>query len=195
LREIRLIKMKGNIRNNSDGKHSKVFSIIGKVGKTLGWIIIGILALMLIIIIIVRLPFAQRIITEKASSWFSEKTSMNLSINRLFFTYTGNVLIEGLYLEDLRGDTLIYFHSLEAGILLRPLISGKIDISSITWEGLFADIHVSNEGEYNFQPILNAFHPVKKRKKAKALILILGRLIFKISASAMKILLKAYLLT
>jgi translocation and assembly module TamB len=187
--------MKENIFNNSQAKHSKLSRILGKAGRILGWVIISLFALLFIIIILVRMPFAQKFITEKASTWFSEKTNMNLSIDRLFFTYTGNVFVEGLYMEDLKGDTLMYFHSLEAGILIRPLISGKIDISSITLKGLVADIHKSNEGEYNFQAILNAFSSGEVKEESESRILIWDRLIFGISESATRIPLKVYLQT
>lgn len=82
-----------------------------------------------------------------------------VSIEKLYITFSGNLFLEGLYVEDTAGDTLIYSKSLEAGVEIFPLIrTGAINVTKLEWEGLKADISRKEEsGNFNFQFFLDAF--------------------------------------
>src|SRR5690554_7900035 len=68
-------------------------------------------------------------------------------------------MLKGLFLEDNKGDTLIYSKSLEADIPLMPLIRGNsFGIDNLNWEGLRANIIRKDSIEgYNFQFLIEAF--------------------------------------
>ncbi len=89
----------------------------------------------------------------------SNKTGTVVAIERLFVTFSGNLFLEGLYLEDEQGDTLVYSRSLETGVAVWPLIrQGDIDITKIEWEGLRANVkRDSISQEFNFQFLIDAF--------------------------------------
>ena len=67
--------------------------------------------------------------------------------------------MEGLFLADQKGDTLLYSHKLETGLSLRTLLVGDgIVVSKIEWEGLNANIkRDSLTQSFNFDFILDAF--------------------------------------
>lgn len=114
---------------------------------------------MIAFILFIRSPWGQDIIVQKATKYVSEKTTTKVAIDRLFITFSGNLYLEGLFLEDLQGDTLIYSKNIETGIALRPLISsGDIKISTLQWEGLRANVNRDSiENSFNFEFLINAF--------------------------------------
>lgn len=107
----------------------------------------------------IRSPWGQNIIIQKATSFVSKKTGTQVSIEKLFITFGGNIYLNGLYLEDLEGDTLVYSHHLETGVALMPLIrEGDIKVSKIWWDGLVANVRRDSLTEnFNFGFLIDAF--------------------------------------
>ncbi|MDO6438478.1 translocation/assembly module TamB domain-containing protein [Cyclobacterium sp. 1_MG-2023] len=129
-----------------------------KIFKIGGWILLGLGLLVLIILLFVRSPFGQDIIVDKATQYLAEKTNSKVSIDKLYLTFRGNLYLEGLYLEQPNGDTLVYSNKLETGLELLPyLLSSKINVSRLEWEGLKANIERDSTGAFNFDYLMEAF--------------------------------------
>ncbi|WP_373494540.1 translocation/assembly module TamB domain-containing protein [Aquiflexum sp.] len=123
-------------------------------------IAIGVLLLLLVVtILFVRSPWGQNIIIQKATSYVSKKTNTHVGIDRLFITFKGDIYLEGLYLEDLNADTLVYSKKLETGVAFWPLIkNGNIFVSKLEWEGLTANVRRDSVNEvFNFDFLMDAF--------------------------------------
>jgi len=122
-------------------------------------VILGVLIFFILLILFIRSPWGQGIIVNKAASYVSDKTNTKVEIDRLFITFSGNVYLDGLYLEDTKGDTLVYSRSLEVDVPLWPIISGKgISVNMIDWEGLRANVSRKDSLEgFNFQFLIDAF--------------------------------------
>lgn len=121
--------------------------------------IASLLAIFILLVVFIRSPWGQDIVVKKATSFVSDKTQTTVSIDRLYITFSGNLFLEGLYLEDTEGDTLIYSRSLEAGVRIAPLISsGAIHITKLDWDGLKADVSRTNDfGKFNYEFLIEAF--------------------------------------
>lgn len=96
---------------------------------------------------------------DKATSFISGKTGTEVSIKRLFITFSGNIFLKDLYLEDTKGDTLVYSKNLEAGVAFAPLLSsGNINVTKLEGEGLVARVSRSAETEkFNFDFLIETF--------------------------------------
>jgi hypothetical protein len=96
---------------------------------------------------------------NKAVDYVSDKTGTKVSIDRLFITFSGNVFLEGLYLEDLQQDTLVYSEALEVSVALLPLIRGEeINVKSVDWSGLRANIYRKDTSSlFNYEFLITAF--------------------------------------
>ena len=112
-----------------------------------------------ILILFIRSPWGQGIVVDKATNYVSGKTGTEVSIERLFITFSGNIYLEDLYLEDTNGDTLVYSKNLEAGLAFAPLLTtGNINVTKLDWEGLVARVSRSAETEkFNFDFLIEAF--------------------------------------
>tara|TARA_R110002124_G_scaffold170608_6_gene338239 strand:- start:2590 stop:7650 length:5061 start_codon:yes stop_codon:yes gene_type:complete len=140
-------------------KNTALKQTLGKrILKIGGWVLLSLTILVLLLILFVRSPFGQKIIVNKVTKYVAEKTNTKVNIDRLFVTFRGNLYLEGLYLEDTKGDTLIYSHRLETGLELIPFINNnQISISRLEWEGLTANISRDSLGNFNFNYLIDAF--------------------------------------
>ena len=127
--------------------------------KILAKIIAGVFIFIILLILFIRSPWGQSIIVDKIANSISSKTNTKIEIEKLFITFGGNINLEGLYLEDQKGDTLIYSRSLEADVPLWPIIKGDgISVNFVDWEGLRANvIRKDSAGGFNYQFLLNAY--------------------------------------
>lgn len=96
-----------------------------KILKTISKIVLGLILVFVVVILFVRSPWGQDIIVNKAVSYISDKTNTKVAVKNLFITFSGAIQLDGLYLEDTKGDTLVYSKSLEANVPLWSIITGK----------------------------------------------------------------------
>ncbi len=153
--------------------------------RILGWITLVLFVLFISLILFIRSPWGQNIIVGKITTYISEKTHTKVSIDKLFITFTGDIDLQGLYVEDKKGDTLIYSDKLQVDIPLWPIIRGNpISIDGLEWTGLRANIVRKDSVEgYNFQFIIDAFasdstNPKKEKKEKKPLKISIGTVDF-----------------
>ena len=119
----------------------------------------SLLAIFILLVVFIRSPWGQVIVVKKATTYVSKKTNTAVSIDKLYVTFSGNLFLEGLYLEDTEGDTLLYSRKLEAGVEIIPLIkTGEINITKLEWKGLKANIsRTKQSGKFNFDFLVEAF--------------------------------------
>ena len=139
----------------------RIISIVAKI-------IAGILIILFLIISFIRTPWGQNIIKNQVVSYISSKTQSTISLDKLYITFSGNITIEGLYIEGLQKDTLLYSRSLTADIPIWPLLTGKgIRVDKLDWMGVRANIYRENEKQgFNYQFLLDAFMSPDKAEVA-----------------------------
>jgi len=117
------------------------------------------LIIFVLLVLFVRSPWGQDIIVGKLTNYVSNKTNTEVNIDKLFITFDGDISVEGLYLEDQKGDTLIYSRSLEADIPIWPLIKGNsFSVDNLEWKGARANIiRKDSINGFNFQFLMDAF--------------------------------------
>ena len=127
--------------------------------KLFGKILLGIFIFILLLLLFIRSPWGQGIITDKLVSYISGKTNTTVEVERLFITFGGDIYLEGLYLEDKDGDTLVYSQKLEADVPLWPIIQGNgFAIDNLEWSGVRANITRQDTVQgFNFEFLMDAF--------------------------------------
>ena len=129
--------------------------------KLFGKILLGIFIFILLLLLFIRSPWGQNIITDKLVSYISNKTNTEVKVDKLYITFSGDLSLEGVYLEDKEGDTLIYSKELEADIPLLPIIKGNgIAIDELKWQGVRANINRQDTIEgFNYEFLMDVFAP------------------------------------
>ncbi|NER11623.1 translocation/assembly module TamB domain-containing protein [Muriicola jejuensis] len=89
---------------------------------------------------------------DRIVSYVTEKTGTNITIDKLFINFSGDLELEGLYLEDLQKDTLLYSRNLQVDIALTSLIFyNTLKLEDLQWTGVVAQIkRAENTEKYNF---------------------------------------------
>ncbi len=90
---------------------------IKKWTKYLLYIIGAILLLLFILLLLVRTSWFQNFLADKAASYLSKELQSKVSIETIDIRFFNMVSINGLYVEDLHSDTLLY--AKEASLTLR----------------------------------------------------------------------------
>lgn len=136
-------------------KKSKSIGIV----KIFLWVVVSIFTLLFLLLIFIYSPWGQNIIINYSTKFISNKTQTEVSIDKIFVTPRGNLILKGLYLEDKERDTLIYSKSLEANLSFLPILKGSgIYLKSMDWKGLRVNVQQSDTLEgYNFQFLIDAF--------------------------------------
>ena len=138
---------------------SKAKKILKKTLKIIAKLLGVLVLLILLLILFVRSPWGQGILVDKAVNYIKSKTNTEVQIDKLFITFNGNLSLDGLYLEDKQGDTLVYSKHLEADIPLWSLIKGgPLSIDDVSWEGLKANIiRKDSVAGFNYEFLVDAF--------------------------------------
>ncbi len=147
----------------------------------------AILLFFVLLILFIRSSWGQNLIVQKAVNYVSNKTNTKVAIDKLFLTFDGGLQLDGLFLEDKKGDTLIYSKSLEANVPLFAMISGNaFGVENLEWNGLRANIvRKDTINSYNFQFLIDAFASENNTKTVKdttatnSIDIVLGTLNFK----------------
>ncbi len=130
-----------------------------KILRRIGRVLLVVLLFFVALVLFIRSPWGQNIIVTKATDYVSGKTGTKVEIDRLFLTFSGNLSLEGLYLEDKKGDTLIYSKSLEADVGLSQILFGNtLDVEALEWDGLKANVtRPEGSEDFNFTFLVDAF--------------------------------------
>jgi len=124
-------------------------------------VLLGVFIFLFLLVLFIRSPWGQNIIVDKAVQYVSNKTQTKVAIDKLFITFNGNIQLNGLFLEDTKGDTLVYSKYLEADVPLLSMIKGgAVGVDYLKWDGLRANIKRKDSiSGYNFQFLIDAFAP------------------------------------
>jgi len=130
-----------------------------KVLKITGKVFLGILILLLLILLFIRSPWGQNIIKDKFISSIEEKTDAKINLDKIFIQFNGDIQVDDLYIEDPKGDTIIYSNSISANISVWPLISGDgFSLNSLDANNVKANIiRKDSTNGFNYEVLMKAF--------------------------------------
>src|SRR5690606_27135013 len=104
-------------------------------------ILLGIVLLLFLLVLFIRSQWGQDILKDKLIASLSETTGTTIEVDRLYITFSGDIILEDLYVEDQAGDTLVFSEMLEADVPFWPIIRGSdIRVHSLVSSGFKANI-------------------------------------------------------
>ena len=93
--------------------------IFKSIKKAFAWFSILFVLLALLIgggYVALRSPRVQTKITQYIAEYFSEEWQTEVSVRGVDIGFFNRLILEGLYVEDLKGDTLTYLGDLHLGL-------------------------------------------------------------------------------
>ncbi|HEY1007472.1 MAG TPA: translocation/assembly module TamB, partial [Sphingobacteriaceae bacterium] len=118
----------------------------------------SILMLVILIFVLIEVPAVQNIVRKKAVTFLQNKIGTPVQINRLSLDLPKQVVLEGVYFEDQRGDTLLAGDTMKVDISMLKLLRNQVEVNLVDLRGITANVQrTMPDSTFNFDYIINAF--------------------------------------
>lgn len=126
--------------------------------KTILWIVGSIIALLLLLIFLIRLPSVQNYVVGKATTYLENKIGTRVDIGHIYINFPKKLELGDVYFADQSNDTLIAGESLMVDINMFKLLRNTVEINQLELKGLTAKINRTlPDSAFNFDYIVSAF--------------------------------------
>ena len=136
-----------------------------KITKILLWIIGSIIGLFLLLVVALQIPSVQNFAKDKAVNYLESKINTKVSVGKIEIGLPKNIILEEVYFEDQKKDTLLYGKKIIANISLFKLFDNQLEINSVNLNGINAKVSKNKNGVFNFDYIIDAFASKEEPKK------------------------------
>ncbi|MEB0277532.1 translocation/assembly module TamB domain-containing protein [Mucilaginibacter sp. 10B2] len=132
--------------------------------KTILWIIASVIFLVLLVVVLIQVPAVQNFAKNKAVTFLQNKIHTKVEIGHISLGLPKLLVLEDVYFEDQKKDTLIAGDKLKVDITLLKLLKNKVEINEINLEGITANISRGPDSLFNFDYIIKAFAGEQKKE-------------------------------
>jgi hypothetical protein len=115
-------------------------------------------------LVLFQIPSIQNYTKEKLVTYIEGKIKTKVVINKVALGFPKKIILEGIYFEDQKKDTLLAGKKLVFDIGLFQLIDNNFQINSAQLEGVSAKIKRNKKAEFNYDYIIKAFSSPKNPK-------------------------------
>ena len=131
-------------------------------------IILSLILIVLLVYALLWLPPVQQKIKDLALQEVRKITGNNISIGKIEFRPFNSLVLQEVYIEDQKNDTLLYARSIEAGFDLWKLKNNYLLINRIDLNELFLNVYKENpDTTFNFQFLIDAFASTDTTKQSE----------------------------
>ena len=128
----------------------------------------SIIMLVVLLAISLNIPAVQNFVKNKAINYLKNKTHTEVSLESIKIALPKDVVLNKFYMEDKKGDTLLYAQKLSVDISLLKLLSNKVEINNIELEKMRANVtRIAPDTAFNFSFLLDAFMSEQKKPDAE----------------------------
>jgi len=128
------------------------------------WIILSIIGIVLLLIIALQVPFVQDYTKDKAVAYLQDKIKTKVVVNKIKIGFPKDIVLEGIYFEDQKKDTLLAGAKIAANINLYDILfNNKVEINTVELQGIVAHIDRDKSNKFNFDYIIEAFKSPEKQ--------------------------------
>ncbi len=133
-------------------------TILKKISRFIGWTLFGVFVLLITAILLVRVPSIQNKIAQKAISYLQDKIKTKVALERIVINFPKTIVIEGLYVEDQKKDTLIYSERIAVDASMWELFNNQILLNDVAVRNTTGKIsRTLPDSAFNFDFITEAF--------------------------------------
>ncbi|HMC97705.1 MAG TPA: hypothetical protein VKG92_08635, partial [Flavobacteriales bacterium] len=113
--------------------------------------------LLAIIALLIYLPPVQNTVRGRVVSYLEAKTGTTVRLDHLNLRFPLGLTLEGLFVADEQGDTLLHAGSLKAQVALRALFNKRILLKSVDLSDVRGSVVQFPDSSFNFGFIIAAF--------------------------------------
>lgn len=129
-----------------------------RILKIAAWFIFSLVLLSILIILVIRIPAVQQVITQRVVDFLEQKLNTRVAVNRILVSFPKKIVLEGIYIEDQSKDTLLYAGEVSIDTDLWKLLDHEIQLNNVTVDRTVASLYRLPSGHaFNFSFIPEAF--------------------------------------
>ncbi|MBC7615384.1 MAG: translocation/assembly module TamB domain-containing protein [Pedobacter sp.] len=132
--------------------------------KIILWTITGIITLVILLALSLNIPAVQNFVKNKAITYLKNKTKTEVRLESINIALPKDVVLHKFYIEDRKGDTLLYAEKLQVDISLFKLLKNTVEINNIELKNIRANIkRINPDTAFNFSFLVDAFMTEEKK--------------------------------
>ncbi|QJD98059.1 translocation/assembly module TamB [Mucilaginibacter robiniae] len=132
--------------------------------KTILWIVASVIFLVLLVFVLIQVPAVQQFAKNKAVNFLEGKIHTKVQIGHITLGLPKLIVLENVYFEDQKRDTLLAGDKLKVDIDLLKLIDKKVEVNEINLQGITTKISRDKDSTFNFDYIIKAFAGEQKKE-------------------------------
>jgi len=134
-------------------------------GRILLWLWLLIVCLPVSVFALIRTPYIQQVIADKASAYFSEELHTTVRIGRIDFIFPIDITLYDVYIEDLHQSPMLAATEIVVAPDNLSLDFSEFDFNKVLLnEARIRMIHYANEKDINFSFLINYFSGTEKKQ-------------------------------
>lgn len=111
-----------------------------------------------VVLFVLMTPSGQQFMTSQVNRYLKKKLDTRIEIGHIRLQWPKELGIENVYIEDLKGDTLLAARKLQAGVDMWGVLRGRIAIDQVVLEGVRGKVYrKAPDKDFNYQFIVDAF--------------------------------------
>lgn len=133
--------------------------------KVVLWLVGSLIFLVLLTFLLIRVPAVQNFVLQKTVHYLEGKLKTKVEINRITLDLPKLLVLEDVYFEDQKRDTLLAGDTLKVDISLFKLLHNEVEINEIDLRGVTVNVQRTlPDSAFNFDYILKAFVSDQKKE-------------------------------
>jgi hypothetical protein len=142
--------------------------LVAKIARIFAIILVSIILLNVILFIVFNIPAVQKGAANIALEKIRPLTGTEIGLEGIHIRLFNTVELEGVYVEDLQQDTLLYAGKIAVRIHALDLLRNKVTVHKVGIENFTANVHRASPGDpFNFRFIIDAFAKEKDTTKVE----------------------------
>lgn len=128
------------------------------------WIIASLILLVVLIALSLNIPAVQNFVKDRAITYLKKKTKTEVRLESIKIALPKDVVLNKFYLEDRKGDTLLYAEKLQVDISLFKLLKNTVEVNNLELKNIRANVkRVDPDSTFNFSFLVDAFMSEEKK--------------------------------
>lgn len=130
----------------------------------------GIVLLFIVLYLVLQMPPVQNWLVRKVTAYLADELHTTVQVRNVNISFFDHLVLEGFYVQDLKGDTLLYAGELTAGLNsnIFSLLTNKLEFNELSLnKARFKLRRVEGEYDYNIQFLIDYFSSEKKTPPKK----------------------------
>ncbi|MCB0533055.1 MAG: translocation/assembly module TamB domain-containing protein [Lewinellaceae bacterium] len=123
-------------------------------------VLFGVVIVLVFLYFVLQSSLVQNWLINRVTNYLESELQTTVSIQHIDVSFFDNLLLEGFYIEDLNGDTLLYAQQLKAGLNsnIFSLLNNNLEFNEISLSRARFNIRrLENESSNNLQFLLDFF--------------------------------------